>query len=264
MTPSDSGLVELEREIQLRTDQAKERLDEMDILVKSYQKELEALIVPSSKNGRTYYKIPEMPDPPEEINLLASEVLHHLRSTLDNLIVGLASFCSKRTLSNDEEKQLSFPIYEKREPFDDFQKKNLKFLNSKYMDLLFRLQPIDMEHDRDEDYNGWVRTALGDCALYSNHDKHRRPLHVGQAVSGSRSAQGPGVVLPPITKGGVRTDEDFAWHETVPGHGEVNFLFTVYFLHPLSRKPTGISQALDQIYDAVQSEVIPMFFNDEE
>lgn len=264
MTPSDSDLAELEREIQLRTNRAKERLDAMNILVKPYQKELQARVVSSSKNGRTYYKIPDMPDPPEEINLLASEVLHHLRSALDNLIVGLASFSSIRTLSNDEEKQLSFPIYEKKELFDDFQKKNLKFLNSRYMDLLFRLQPIDMERDHDEDYYDWVRTALQDCALYSNHDKHRRPLRVGQAVSGNRSAAGPGVIPPPITKGGVRTDEDFAWHETVPGHGEGSFLFTVYFHHPLSRKPTGISQALDQIYEAVQSEVIPMFLNDDE
>ena len=260
MTPSAANLAELERELLLRTNQAKIRLDEMQRMCAAYEKELETLVISSNENGVTYYKIPGMPDPPKEISLLASEILHHLRSALDNLVVGLTLISANRTLTDAEEKPISFCILGLKSEFDTFQEKKLVLLNSEYIDLLFRLQPIDMGNDRDEDYNQWVRTALEDLALYSNQDKHRRLALTGQAVSGSGSSAGPGIVPPSISIGGVRRDENFASHATVTGHSEETFQFTVYFLHPITNKPIGISQALDEIYDAIQTQVVPKFF----
>ena len=166
MTPSDRDISELARKIRQRTNQAKIRLDEMNRLCQSYEEKLESLVTYSSEKGKTYYKIPNMPDPPEEISLLASEVLHHLRSALDNLIVGLAVRSINRDLTNAEEKPISFPVFGIKSDFDSFREKNLVQLNLEYIDLLSRLQPIDLENDSDEDYNKWVRTALKDLRLF--------------------------------------------------------------------------------------------------
>lgn len=261
MTPSDSSLAELDREIRQRINQAEKRLDEMNDLCKAYQSKLENLVVPSSENGRTYYKIPNMPSPSEEIKLLASETLHHLWAALDNLIVGLAAKSANRVLTNAEEKQISFPIVSAKSDFDSFQEKRLRFLNYEFVDLLYRLQPIDLDPNDDEDLNYWVKRALRDCALYSNYDKHRRLHILGPAISGTMSAATPGVSNPRIVIGGVRTDDNFAWHETVPGQGEVSFRFVVYLSSPPDDKVIGLSQTLVQVYYAIQSRVIPMFLS---
>lgn len=261
MTPSDSTLSELEGEIRQRTHQAQRRLDEMNVLCNSYQSNLANRVVSTNENGKTYYKIPNMPNPPEEINVLVSEILHHLRSALDNLIVGLTVRSANHGLTDAEEKPISFPIVSLKSDFDSFQSKKLSLLNSEYVDLLYRLQPIDLDPDNDDDLNYWVKRALRDCAFYSNYDKHRRLPIVGPTISGSMSAAGPGVSTPRIHIGGVRTDEYFAWHETVPGHGEVSFRFLVYLFSPFEGKAVDLSQRINQIDNAIQSRVIPMFLS---
>lgn len=263
MTPSELGLAELTREVYRRTSQAKKRLDELNALCQAYEEKLQPRVEESYENGKTVYKIPRLPDLPHEISLLASEVLHHLRASLDNLVVGLASLCADRPLNSLEERPISFPVYDNKVDFGSFQQRGLSLLDSEYVDLLFRLQSINPEDDKDEDNMKWIRTALQDCALYSNHDKHRRLTVVGAAVRGSGSVSMPGVINPVINIGGLRNNQNFASHLTVEGFGEVSFDFTIYLLNPSNGKPIELSNTLDQLYDAVQDQVIPMFLTDE-
>ncbi len=93
---------------------------------------------------------------PQEAQVITGEIVHNLRSALENL-VWLIAYRN----SGQEVKQTQFPISESREDFDEQRQRRLRGLTSKQVAIIEQVQPY---HG-----NPWLRWL----AQLSNPDKHR-------------------------------------------------------------------------------------------
>lgn len=132
-------------------------------------------------NGQPRYSIPHPTKwLPQEAQVIAGEIVHNLRSTLDNLIWMLAY----RNCGH-EVKNTQFPIVHSRKAFDQQQKRRLKGLTATQIDIIENLQP----------YNGGVWLQM--LAELSNPDKHRHLILIENVAKLDIVFTGHGVEVPP-------------------------------------------------------------------
>ena len=99
-----------------------------------------------------------------------SAIVHHLRSTLDNIVYLIAT--SKATLGDKERRNLYFPIIEDIGKWANNPTRNL-FKNrceNKYYQLLLHMQPFASNLA----WDGCAANPLMLLHTYSNEDKHRQ------------------------------------------------------------------------------------------
>ena len=133
------------------------------------------------RDGEPTYRIPH-PSTwlPQEAQAIVGEIVHNLRSALDNLVWLLAY----RNCGH-EVKQTQFLIVETRTDFDKQQPRRLKGLTNDQVDTIEKVQP----------YNGddWLR-LLADL---SNPDKHRHLLLLENLAPMDIVFTESGVTIPP-------------------------------------------------------------------
>lgn len=105
-----------------------------------------------------------------QFGIIVGEIIHNLRSSLDNLVFSLAK------LKNDPpktEKTLSFPICVKESDFNRWAKHNRIQLDNKVFNLIKKIQPFNRNNQNTE---GTPETdPLVAIQSLSNSDKHRLP-----------------------------------------------------------------------------------------
>lgn len=130
--PEASWMVKIER--------ARHHLDELRLLVHEYLQtepwtvEREATGVPD----QSLYRFHSSSPPPAIISTTAGDIVHNLRSALDNLAYGMAERNLRRELDQDEETAPSFPVYVDEDRFDDHMTKQLRVAKGKALHLQVR------------------------------------------------------------------------------------------------------------------------------
>jgi hypothetical protein len=128
-----------------------------------------ALVQPHAANDkRTAHFVLHLHKKPDlsRVGFEFGEIVHHLRSILDNLIVSIALH-TNRAVSRSELKQLSFTIASTEKDWNHSQN-NLRALPQAYIDTLKKLQPFNgfgTFKDREDN----LLVVLRDL---DNHDKH--------------------------------------------------------------------------------------------
>lgn len=143
---------------------------------------------PTEQPGETAYRLDHEHKPiPVRISLLVGDLLHSLRSALDNLAFRLVEYDLGRVLSEDEQRACQFPIYADPNSFDDFFHKHRtrrEIMQEPVRRALRAVQPFYwLEHGLRVDPASVGERNWEDEARYhplttinrlSNIDKHRR------------------------------------------------------------------------------------------
>lgn len=117
---------------------------------------------------------------PEEWSAIVGDVLHNLRSALDCLVVGLAEANLGRSLTEEEEHRLQFPICLTDEAWDSaLRGRRLRYVDPAVVEEIRKLQPFAVHGLAgslgDTDQQSFAKNAtLTRLSILSNTDKHRR------------------------------------------------------------------------------------------
>ena len=120
--------------------------------------------IEGEKKVITYRFISVPPD--EDLHILASSCVHHLRSVCDNIVVALGE---KYSLNNWE--QLAFPNFLKSSDFDKWKAKNSGF-SSDLLDAFASLQPTEVVDSPFGSLSNSIH-PMQLLSILNNHDKHR-------------------------------------------------------------------------------------------
>lgn len=152
-----------------RLNRARKLHQELDRAISNY----EEFKVGSSKTysnltGRTELKL-DIPPMPREWGFLASEILHHTRSSLDNSLIAAV----ERTNPNSIQRwKQSFPLSDSNSHFNSYAlNRNLKGVSAELVELVRTLQPFS--------FVGSLSDSLKSLATLNNADKHSSLSVVG-------------------------------------------------------------------------------------
>lgn len=124
-----------------------------------------------------------VPPPLEALATIFGDAVHNLRSALDAVVWGMATFEGARPATKDAEKKVQFPLFDSREKFDRWS----KAVGSIPGALLARLEEQQpYKRARSLAVNGQVDTLLALHAL-DIEDKHRSSI---RAVAGNYHVNG--------------------------------------------------------------------------
>ena len=188
MSDSDPGTSRIEFDsnfigVTARLARVPEQIEQLRVALDEFAVKEPAILAAGYKetNGQPRYSIPH-PSTwlPQEAQVIAGEIVHNLRSTLDNLIWMLAY-----RNSGHEVKNTQFPIAYSRQEFDQQRKRRLKGLTPTQIDVIEKLQP----------YNGGVWLQM--LAELSNPDKHRHLILIENVAKLDIVFTGRGVEIPP-------------------------------------------------------------------
>ena len=85
-------------------------------VVEEYESSGKVRVVSEKDRDEVILRLEEKTPPPPRLPLIVGEAIHHLRSSLDNLIVLLADRSAGRRLTATEASHLQFPIASTPEP----------------------------------------------------------------------------------------------------------------------------------------------------
>lgn len=152
-----------------RLERAQKLQRELDAAIVAYERfDVGTIKSYNPETGVTELKI-QIPPMPQEWGFLASEVLHHARSSLDNALVSVAE--SRLTEPIDGWKP-KFPLYLDNESFEKHAfTRSLKGLDEDLIEVVRSLQPFS--------FAGKLANSLSSLAKLNNADKHSSLSIVG-------------------------------------------------------------------------------------
>jgi hypothetical protein len=197
---------------------------------------------------------------PRDWCLMAGDIIHNLRSSLDALTYALARANLKREPSAKEVIQIQFPLIDDPDDWEKERRKRLSLLDPATHAVFESLQPYH------RGYTGEVHPFAGLRDL-SNIDKHRHIVIVAQMVddlSVSLSGQGipPGTVLE--GRKGAFEDNTYllSWrfpdrkpHPEVNMEGDLAMHIRVAYGNPVRSGP--MVEVLKVIHDRILNDVFP-------
>lgn len=158
-----------EQAVFARLDRALKLHGALDASINEYSGfEVETIKSYDPLTGVTELKL-SLPSMPTEWGFLASEVLHHARSSLDNAIVAVAE---SRQGSLNERWKPTFPLSSSNENFEKYGVgRNLKGVDQELIEIVRSLQPFT--------FRGKLDGSLRSLAQLNNADKHSALAIVG-------------------------------------------------------------------------------------
>ncbi len=220
----------------------------------------------NEKEGGYTAVLVEVTDIPKDWSLIVGDIVHNMRSALDNLAYSLACKNLGRVPTGDEAKDIQFVIIDNAAGWEKQRKRWLRHLSGTAQDTIQRFQPY---HRTDLT----KRHALSVVRDLSNVDKHRH-IVVALAVASSSSIELSGEYLDPgsrvigftgpIKQGTVIARWNFAVGEqVVPGHlhGEVNahgkLGLDVQFANAWPAWGGSVMGAMPGICDFIEATIFP-------
>lgn len=164
-----SHLESAKQEVIARLDRARNIHQVLDEAISNYANfDIDTVKSYVSLVGRTELKL-VIPPMPQEWGFLASEILHHTRSALDNSLVAVAEH---RSESKYGDWKPSFPLSKSNEYFNKYGiKRNLQNVDPELIEIVRCLQPFSFE--------GSLPDSLKSLATLNNADKHSSLSVVG-------------------------------------------------------------------------------------
>lgn len=162
------------RSVQLKLGRAHIQLQALGMLISGWVSRNPITADCELREGRLGFKLIQNkftePPPLEEWGLIAGEIIHNIRSSLDNLVYALAR--THRDPPNKPQR-LAFPIYQDKAEFKKNGRRNIDQLPSAAADLIEKIQPFN--RDGSPALNIPDRDPLVLLNNLSNADKHRVP-----------------------------------------------------------------------------------------
>lgn len=228
-------------------------------VIEEYETSGKVRVVSEKEDDRVTLRLKEKAPPPPRLPLMVGEAIHHLRSSLDNLVVLIADRSAGRRLTATEVSHLQFPIASTPHGFIK-SKRRLAGLSDVYIRRIEEVQPYHL-----------LNYALGETAAIppereplaelrelSNHDKHRRihlVLHHASGVEVHHAVAGKApemeLARTPLMDGAVIARVSNAEADEV--HATVELMIE----HPLSGRPLRLEALLERLIWMLSSEVIP-------
>jgi len=150
---------------QTKLQQAKDHFEKLRNDVIQFKESNPYELVEERKEGKRMIKVKVNSNPPPKFAATAADVLHNLRSALDNLVIA-----SIRNEGNVESKQNCFPIFESKEKMNVEFEKRIKGAGQSVINYIESLKPYTSENPI-----LWRLHAL------DNESKHRDLYIVGGA-----------------------------------------------------------------------------------
>ena len=207
------------------------------------------------------FKIKEVALIPATLQLQFGTVLHHLRSTCENLIFGLGIDFGVKGI-----KRLQFPVFLGTKDFEQWKNAHVGF-PAEVTDILEKLQPFNSYERANTRYDG-VSNCLYILNQLSNRDKHRMLLMAALTVSANmfqtREGRGlDGVIRTQFTMGNRVLEYGTDIGTVLMKHGTSSQDFNFRVTPQIAIKeeppiPTIIPAVwfLDQCHDFIKNEVI--------
>jgi hypothetical protein len=194
------------------------------------------------------------PEPPNEFSLEISEILHHLRSTLDALVFNLAG------CPDDRKSNLMFPIFPTERSYMDHEKVYLEGVGGGAQALIRGLQPYNVP-------GGWdypwpydpEEQPLMFLHDFNRVDKHRTLRVVKPSVERVQIAASQ----PFIKRPNMGIQEDATGLLRVPKDMEVDVRpsFTITFENGWPTRGAEVVTCLGALLREVRSRILPKFID---
>jgi len=201
---------------------------------------------------RDYY-IDEVPVIPDRIGLRVSDCLHHLRSTLDNLIYS-AAIAAPGHLSSSQLGALNFPLTEHPNAFAaELSKGAIAPLPAGAQTIVEGFQPYQRGKDAPWD-------TLAVLRKLSNRDKHRTLSVTGwhlRWVGHISSSSIRGVRFEVPLKNGAHFFQLRVGQEDRDVDVDIDFTFIITVQDPAGVSGRPINYWLEDIYTRIDQQVIP-------
>ena len=255
MTTSESILA-LGAQLRIRVAHANKRVDELRVSLEKYENEVKACVIKEFSSAVTNYRVANLPPIYDEIFGISSEIFHHARSTLDNLIWGLVLNPDFGNMTESDRKQIYFPICFTPRDFTNFQNRVGRFFRHEHLGVLETLQPFHMGDEESELF--WIRRALSDLSHFSNHDKHRNLVLINSVVDYSISVTRVDQTHYPIMFFPIHNNQIFATQAKSAASSDLDFKFTLSIQNQFTGATERLMTILEYSADAVSEEIIPM------
>lgn len=161
--------------IQLKLSRAEKQINDLSLSVSQWIDSNPMLLKTVYLENKLGYNliIDKLPNKHDlnEFGILTGEIIHNLRTSLDNLAFSLAKLYNNPPKN---ERSLSFPIYTNETKFiKDWGKKNKKQFSSLVFELIKKIQPFNRNNDAVEGNPDIDPLII--LHEISNQDKHRTP-----------------------------------------------------------------------------------------
>jgi hypothetical protein len=199
--------------IDAKLKRAFEHMDELDALAEAFSRSRPVILEldPPGDGGFQIARLRVVREPPIELGVVAGEIVHQLRSSLDHLMTELVLI---RTGTRGDTPL--FPIYSTKKGFDDFVKgtRLRRLIEPGHFELLDAVQPF---HDLDRPGLSVIVSYLEGINAFDNADKHE-VVHPAIVGYGGGDGRGGGIQWTRPRQDDPRIDA-FDWrvgHTTIP------------------------------------------------
>ncbi|TQJ51842.1 hypothetical protein [Phycicoccus sp. SLBN-51] len=233
-------------------------------VVKEYESSGKVRVVSEKDGDEVILRLEEKAPPPPRLPLMVGEAIHHLRSSLDNLIVLLADRSAGRRLTAKEASHLQFPITSTPDSFAK-SKRRLAGLSDDYINRIEEVQPYHLLTYALGEAAGIPpeREPLAELRELSNHDKHRRIHLVLHRASGLEVHHvDPGTSPEMELTQTTLTDGAVIARVRNVEASEVHATVELMVEHPLNGHPLRLEALLGRLIWMLSSEVIPHITGD--
>ena len=248
-----------------RAVRAQEHLDELARRIDAATTGAVSKMSASARYGQGTFEATFRPKitPPLEWSILIGEVLYNLRSSLDHL-----AFQFPGRPAEIPEHRVSFPIFDKREAFEDHMRRNLPHLPGAAVERMDALQPYggwQGPQRAGQVHRLWLLNEL--CNVDKHRNLHFTQFFIRQTRYDVRGATGP-VEEQEFFRGGPVRDGTVLLKIRAAGVVDVDFWFApdITFDHATSGvhiavdlSSAGVVDTLGQIHSLVADTILPDF-----